>query len=185
MTALVYTATRRETGDQYVGITSQDLRQRWAAHCCQAKGVKTGRHFHNALRKYGENAFDVQVVAQLPTMQEAQIAERILIACVQPRYNCTAGGEGTVGWKAPESFRRACAERMRGTKWSLGHIHSPETRAKMRASARGKRKSEAHRAKIGQAHVGKKRSPEARKNMQRAQVLRRAAQKGLVQLWDV
>lgn len=183
MTALVYTATRRETGDHYVGITSQDLRQRWAAHCSQAKTVKTERHFHNALRKYGENAFDVQVVAQLPTIQEARIAERILIACTQPRYNVTAGGEGTVGWKAPATFRQACAERMRGNQYSLGCVPTPEARANMSAAGRGRPKSAEHRAKIGQAHVGMKRSAEARHNMRVAQILSHGTRKGLVELW--
>jgi group I intron endonuclease len=126
-------------------------------------------------------------------------------------YNLTEGGDGSFGFKHSEEFkqslrgrfvseetrqkmsrihkgktisaehRRAISEKLRGNKHLLGHIHSPETLAKLSAASTGRIPSEETRAKMSRlmkergvrpiltaesiekirvANTGKKRTPE-------------------------
>lgn len=167
MAVSVYMVTRRDTGDQYVGVTNRPA-ARWREHTSMAsRGSRT--RFHNALRKYGREAFTFRTVARLPTMQEALIAERILITLSHPRYNLTAGGEGAPGMKHTDVAKAKMSAARVGKTNCLGFKHTAETRRKMSEAARGKPKSAEHRAKIGAAHTGMKRSPGARVRMSAAQ----------------
>lgn len=144
MSVSVYTVTRRETGDQYVGI-SKNPAVRWKSHRWHARHGSAG-HFHRALAKYGPEAFDWVVVAVLPTLPEAQIAERILIAIEQPEYNMSAGGDGNWGY-VPNAETRA-----RMSAAHTGRKHPPraaECRALQSAHRKGKALTPEHRAAIG------------------------------------
>jgi group I intron endonuclease len=190
MSVSLYTVTRRETGEQYVGLSHNPVR-RWSQH---ETDVRRGSHtrFHNALRKYGINAFDWQIQAQLPSHPEAQIAERILIALLRPVYNLTLGGEGTLGLVASAETRRklsAAGKKRRDTEETkrrrsvalTGYKHSDETRANMRAAAIGKKVSPEARARMSAVKLGhpptgpKKHSDETRQKMREAHLRRWAS----------
>jgi hypothetical protein len=90
----VYYLTHLASGREYIGITSRKPSVRWAQHRLAVREGASTR-IARALRKYGCDAFSWQVIATLPTFQEAQIAERILVAVRRPVFNMTAGGDGT------------------------------------------------------------------------------------------
>lgn len=128
------------SGRGYVGFTARGADRRWLAH---VKDAKRGSKYplHRAIRKYGAESFARSLLERMTTGVGAKRAEQLWIKELGTfgpgGYNSTAGGEGVIGL-----------------------IHSPETRAKMSESSRGKKKSPEHRANMSAAALGKKHSPE-------------------------
>jgi len=140
-------------------------------------------YFQRVLAKYGRDAFDWEVVAELPTSQEAKVAERILIALSKPEYNLTAGGDGTWGCsKSPETRAKMSAsmrgaktpeglERIRAANRARAGIHlSKEHKAKLSVSikAAGNRPPQASTEELRARQLGKKASAETRAKMSAA-----------------
>lgn len=130
---IVYLVTNKINGKQYVGRTVKRLEQRWAGHCCAANKGST-LPLHNAIRKYGRNAFSLEVVAitrdavELSQL-EIQWIERTRSAI--EGYNLTTGGEGAIGYK-----------------------HTPEALAKMRSRLLGTKRSAEDCRKISEGQTG-------------------------------
>jgi group I intron endonuclease len=146
MPCSVYSITHRATGREYIGVTSRKPGDRWARHCLDAAKGR-GHRLHRALRKYGRDAFAFKIEAELPTQQEAWLAERIAVALRCPAFNLTRGGEGTPGW-----------------------THSAETRAKMSASLRASEKLKTANARSVAAKTGVPLTPEHRTALKAAHV---------------
>ncbi len=178
----VYTATNRESGQQYVGVSKDPVR-RWARHVRDAR-VGSPFRFHRALHKHGAEAFDFQVVAELPTDAEAKIAERVLIALMKPEYNLTAGGGGCSGLSRPDvaeinrrpEKRKAVSDAQRGRPKSAEHVEklrqlhtgrkrSPETCKRIGQAKLGMKHSDETRAKMSKAHAGRTMSAESREKI--------------------
>lgn len=131
-----------------------------------------GHVLHRALRKYGHAAFDWKVKAELPTLQEAQIAERILVAALQPAFNLTAGGDGTAGYSHSPETRAKISAALRASprlKAANARIAASKRGSKMSESQRAALRegwkhrppmTEATRAKLSAAHKGRRRTPE-------------------------
>lgn len=118
------------------------------------------------------------------TEKEAFETEGQLIAAIGradlgsgPLVNLTDGGEGTVGWIAPEDVRAKMSMARRGKKLTgqnllnvraclIARNANEEHRARISAGLIGRKKSPEHVAKISAAQRGKKKwSPEARAEM--------------------
>lgn len=162
MTNIVYQATLRGTDKYYVGITKKSLERRVSGHSADANRGSQN-HFHRALRKYGDENFEWQVRAVLPTQQESQIAEKILIALERPHYNSTAGGEGSIGYVPSVETRKKIS--IAGT----GRKQSAETIAKRIASTTGKKRTPEARARMSASAKGRRATPQALLNMSAAQ----------------
>ena len=79
---VVYQATNIMTGKKYIGLTRQGVDARWFGHCHSAihsQNHKSNSKFHRAIRKYGEDNFFVQVVAEADTGAELCRLEARLI----------------------------------------------------------------------------------------------------------
>ncbi len=175
----VYEATCQTNGSRYIGVTARGVKVRSKEHIRDSK-KGSPFHFHRAIAKHGAENFSFEVRASLPTMQEAKIAERILVALEQPKYNMTSGGEGTLGLSRPDSVVRGKARK--GVPLTSEHRlalkkarnarpakkHGPETRAKISTSNTGKVRTQETRDKLSTAKVGNQnakgsvRSPETR-----------------------
>lgn len=173
MVSHVYSVLQRDTRDEYVGVTSQSVDYRWRQHVTQARRRPKGR-LQREIRRVGEGMFDVKVRAELPTYEEAQIAERILIAIEQPSLNALLGGQGRLGVSthevSPEARQRIAAAQR-------GRIVTRETRQKLSDARRGQpgpRPSAETRAKLSAAQtgntkmLGRTHSPETKAKMRAA-----------------
>lgn len=148
---IVYCITNRQSGRRYVGITVSTVRVRWQAHLRSArKGVKTA--LYDAIRSYGRDAFDVEVIANLiPGLTRADLCEveRTVIAQEATKipngYNMTDGGDGGPNYH-PSAERIESAKRL---------LASPEVAAKRRAALRGRALSDEHKDKIRLGMIGK------------------------------
>jgi len=205
----LYVVTNKVNGKQYVGYTQRSPSVRWSQHRTHAKNGSTLR-FHRALRKYGAEAFEWQVVAQAATSKLAAEAERALIVQYRPEYNMTEGGDGG-GPRSTETCLKISAA-LKGKSKSAEHVaalrkpksaegranisaahlglkQSAETRAKRSAALKGNQNaagckhSEETRRKIALGNTGKTVSAETREKMSRARRLNDATKRGELQLW--
>lgn len=139
---LVYCAQNTLTGKRYIGITTVSLGARWRQHLGAAKGGKT-TPLHRAIRKYGAEAFVVEVIAELaPGTDRRELfqLERDLIASegtmAPAGYNVCPGGEGITSEGYPASVRE---------KLSRAKLGKPLTKLT------GRPLTTAHRAKLSAA----------------------------------
>lgn len=148
--ALVYRATCRTNGKHYVGMTTRTLARRVRQHVWEAESQKTEcRAFHAALRKYGEDGFVWEVLADGLTRDEAWAAEvrwiEEMCSMVPSGYNLLTGG------KTGRPTREVALRRMVSRK---GHVVSEETRERIAARLRGTRRPASVVAKMSAARTG-------------------------------
>ena len=120
-------------GKLYVGITQRTLDERWKSHLYAAQNDSSYR-FHQAIRKYGNDAFQGLILEESVPSEDISLEERKWIALLGTMnytlgYNMTCGGDG-----------------------ATGRIVSSETREKHRKSQLGKKASEETKAKMRESH---------------------------------
>ena len=139
--SIVYQATNLVNGKRYVGVTTQTLASRVSKHKSEAsKPISTCRLFHRGIRKYGFYSFRFRTLVVVPTIADAHEIERKAIAIWKPEYNITAGGEGTLGHiVSPEARAKIGAARVGKAAPNRGIPHTAATRAKIAAKATGRK----------------------------------------------
>lgn len=183
----VYAATNLLDEKYYIGKTF-DLNERWTNHKSSAR-KGSSCYFHRALNKYGAENFDLKILAETETEQEALDLERLWIILTgsykeEIGYNLTFGGDGVRPNEATRKKESAANKGRRKTEEEKEHLrrintgrrHSLESIAKMRIVQSGRVTSEETKAKQsavrkgrfgGENHpmYGKKHSEESRKKM--------------------
>ena len=107
----VYCHTCKINGKKYVGYTSNSLEKRWNSHVLSAK-KNSNLPFHKAIRKYGEENFDHDILDVVLSLESANQAEILWIDEKKSHvsndgYNCTIGGGGVVGYRHSDEQRYA------------------------------------------------------------------------------
>jgi group I intron endonuclease len=150
---LIYSAVNRETGKVYVGQTWESLRSRWVRH--KYKAVRGSisertscRHFYAAIRKYGTDRFELQILSVSATQKALDNLEKVWILLLRASdrecgYNLKLGG--SAGQHSAETRARmsrthkACPNsgvfKFGASSWMKGKHHSAESKAK---TSRGK-----------------------------------------------
>jgi group I intron endonuclease len=164
-TCSIYRLRNTVNGKSYVGQTWYSIYRRWNLHRHEAQGKSHCIKLVNALRKYGANAFEPELLTVAHTQEMADYWEAYFMKrfdSIQNGYNLReagANGRLSVETKAKMSARHK------------GKIIRPETRAKLRAFNLGKKKgprSAETIAKIAASNLGKKRSDETRAKLSAA-----------------
>jgi group I intron endonuclease len=145
---VIYLITNRNDGKYYIGKTIQPIIRRWNSHLKMARNGSLC-HLHAAVRKYGIDAFDIEVIAEAGNHEHLNNLETlwiIALRCYESEvgYNSTFGGEG--GRFNAEV--RAKLSRMRKGK-PTPQFQTPEARAKGNAALKGRKLSDEHRRNIG------------------------------------
>lgn len=114
-------------GKAYIGITSLSPRKRWR----NGKGYVNNLLFSRAIRKYGWENIEHEIVITGISRADACAVERILIRSYkadEPEhgYNLTSGGEKGATWSE--------ASRAKLSRTNSGRIVSEATRMKLRAN---------------------------------------------------
>jgi len=132
---IIYLLTNRANGKYYIGQTLQPLCKRLKQHVTDAERKRGPLQM--AIRKYGIDGFDVEILAQAQCVDDLNSLETlwILLTSATSRaigYNCTTGGLNHI--------------RTEDTRGKLRLIHtgrkqSPETIAKRVASLRGRKRT--------------------------------------------
>lgn len=131
---VIYQVTNRVNGKFYIGQTIMRINNRWSKHKGDARAGK-GWVMAAAIRKYGEDAFDVEVLSGHDSKEELNAEEYRLIQLLKPEYNSMGGGN------------------------ALGSP-SAEVKAKISAASKGRKITEAARERMRAAQKGKRHSPE-------------------------
>jgi group I intron endonuclease len=139
MYGIIYRVTNIVNGNIYIGQTKTALSKRWSKHCSDARSG-AGWVLAAAIRKHGKEAFVLDVVEECSDKTALNETEIAWIARLRPVYNSSAGGGG------------------------LGSP-SPEVRAKISASSRGRKISEQARKNMSAAQKGHAVSDETKKKI--------------------
>jgi group I intron endonuclease len=128
---IIYCATS-PSGKKYIGQTVKSLSKRMEGHRTDA-GRGKDYHFCRAIRKYGWDSFEWEVLYKDIPEDILDIAEMCAIYIYDTYdngYNCTSGGNNTFrGIKWDEERRKRFSENHH--KCWLGRKHTEETKVKM------------------------------------------------------
>lgn len=167
-------------GKVYIGITCQEAERRWK----NGAGYYYHKYFYSAIKKYGWNNIEHEVLFSNFTKEEACLMEKLLIGYYDSAnreygYNQTYGGEE--GVKFTEETRRKMSEaqtkerRKKMSEMMKGRHLSEETRRKLSEAQRGrtpwnkgKAMSEEAKRKNSEAQRGKVMSEEAKQKISKA-----------------
>lgn len=159
---IVYKHTNTQNGKIYVGITSADIDIRAGRN---GHRYKKNTLFYRAIKKYGWQAFEHEIIKSGLTFDEAaemEVATIMNLRSNNPEYgyNISSGGEsGHAGCSMSEEERECRSQKMRGTGnpyyGVFGEAHP----------AYGTRRSAEARSRIGFAHKGKTMSDAAKEKL--------------------
>jgi hypothetical protein len=82
---IIYLARNNVTGDEYIGATTRQLRDRWKQH--RKDKNKAGSPFHKALREYTATAFTIEQIASCLSLKDLGKLEQEIIQQRKPTYN--------------------------------------------------------------------------------------------------
>ena len=143
-------------GWSYIGTTCQEPEERWR----NGKGYSTQKKFYRAIKKYGWENFSHEILSINLTFEEANIKEKEFISLYDSKnngYNSDDGGLGSAGHTVSDEARNKISKRCKGRKLSEEH------KQKIGNANRGKlhgEMSDSHKQKLSLAHKGKKMSAE-------------------------
>jgi group I intron endonuclease len=166
----VYKFTNKTNGKIYIGKTN-DVERRKIEHLSKSK-TNENNHFYNAIKKYGFDNFDFEIVAEYEDEAVAYNMESYYIAQYQSNdkilgYNSTTGGEGLKG--ITEETRKKMSDngklKIGDKNGFFGKHHTILTKQKIsqantgNTSWLGKHHTDESINKISEANVGKRYSP--------------------------
>lgn len=137
--------TNKKNNKKYVGITKQLVPEnRWGSNGANYRG---STHFFSAIRKYGWDNFNHEIIAEGLSKQEACDMEKELIKRYQTQnrmygYNILEGGDTP---RMPQEVRDKISTGLMGNKNGLGKPCSKEKRKKISQAQKGKSLSAEHR----------------------------------------
>jgi len=103
----IYRATNKSNGKFYIGRCAGPVEEREYKHWWYATNKNANTPFPNALRKYGRENFEWDIVEEV-TSDTAGEREIYWIQKLQPQYNATLGGDGgRFGVPCPEHVKEA------------------------------------------------------------------------------
>lgn len=181
---IIYLVTNKVNGKQYIGQTVKDLGKRKSSHISRALYENDSVYFHRAIRKYGPENFDWEILDQCDDVEFLNKLEIFYIGYYNTfytGYNLTFGGNnGRGGLRHSVETRKKMSIAKIGEKhpW-LGRKHTEALKLKMSKSRMGKKnhfcgkhhsvetKRKISEAQLGEKHhmYGKHLSPETKKKL--------------------
>ena len=157
------------SGKRYIGITSKKPEKRWS----NGRGYRKETPFGKAIEKYKWENIQHNILFNDLTEKEAKWLENYLICYYwtfvgfkdSKGYNCTLGGEGTLGHIVNEEARTRMSEERKG---KPGRPHTEEEKRKISESHKGIHPTKEARTRMSEAQKGKHHTPETRKKMSEA-----------------
>lgn len=158
----VYCHINKINGKRYVGITSREVKKRWL----NGKGYQGNYHFNNAIKKYGWDNFEHQIIAENLTKEDAEKIEIKLIKewnlqDAKLGYNLADGGN-----VINDETKKKISKTLQGHKVSnetkqkismalKNRTVNPKVIDSLVAYRKGRLLSEEHKRKISESEKGK------------------------------
>jgi group I intron endonuclease len=146
--AFVYLHTNLQNGKVYVGQTWQSPVRRWGVQQSSAlQKTATSRYLNSAIRKYGWQNFEHQILAETENQARLDNLEKVWIILLQSRnakfgYNLQAGGSKG---RQSEETRKIISEYQK--------THENAGRFRLGTPPPNKGKIFRHRGSFGQGHA--------------------------------
>ena len=161
MSHYTYMVTNKINGKVYVGSHS------WKNEGIDKNYYGSGTAIKRAVKKYGKENFQVEVLYYYDTVEECRKDEERILTEYNVRdcphsYNLKNSAMGMSSEDVTEEFRKKMSQAMKRV------AASEEFRRKLSQANKGKTLSEEHKQKISQAHKGKTFSEEHRKKLSQA-----------------
>ncbi|MBP5462533.1 MAG: GIY-YIG nuclease family protein [Lachnospiraceae bacterium] len=178
----IYRITNTLNGKSYIGKTGMNFGDRWDSHRAKLNGgYHDNPHLQRAWDKYGQDAFEFEIVEEVSDLSLLNDLEKKYIERYRENnicYNILDGGDGgfLLGCHLSEETKRKIGEKNRVN--MTGRKASDETRQKMSQSQKQRYASwtEEDRAEFGrrmsERASGYKWSQEARENFKKLQQTR-------------
>lgn len=91
----IYLVTNKINNKKYVGKTEYSVERRWKEHISDSKKRRCEkRPLYNAIRKYGESNFLVQIIEKTEYTEEREKYWINIFDTYKKGYNATLGGDG-------------------------------------------------------------------------------------------
>lgn len=153
MSASIYLITNIVTRKTYVGMTTDNIHNRFSNHKSAARRGSECT-IHRAIRKYGDNVFTIELLESVEDQNDLPNREIHWIAKLRPEYNMTKGGETPVNGPLTESHRAAISRGMKGNpkvrEWKIGRRASESTKQKMSMSHKNRKRTPEEKAKLAE-----------------------------------
>ena len=166
MSNYTYMVTNKINGKVYVGSHS------WKGEGIDHNYFGSGTAITRAVKKYGKENFQVEVLYYYDTVEECRKDEERILTEYNVRdcphsYNCKNSAIGMTSEDMTDEIRQKLSQANKGKTISdetrqkisqtlKGKTFSDETRKKLSQANKGKTFSEEHRKKLSQAHKGKR-----------------------------
>lgn len=153
----IYKFTHLESGRSYIGQTVQEPNHRRLEHIAGSKRNPKSYHFHNALKKYGINAFSFEVIANASSLGELNFLEEKFVNqfdSIKNGFNIrNAGGNKLHSIESKQRMSEAqkkahARRRSEGKDGGWTRIDG--------GPMKGKKCSSEHKEKVGLGNKGKK-----------------------------
>jgi group I intron endonuclease len=152
----IYKWTHKETGKVYIGQSVQKPNRRRLEHISGARHTNKSYHFHNAIRVYGVEAFDWEVLDYADNVDHLNALEKKYIEeynSIEEGYNIRQGGDNKLhsedSKKRMSKAQKAAHARRRDNGGDGGW------KRRDGGPMKGKAFSEDHKRKVGLANKGK------------------------------
>lgn len=166
----IYIHKNKINGKIYIGQTCKTLNDRSK----KGEGYKHNKVFYLAIKEYGWENFEHQILEECDSIEEAYIKEKYYIKLFKSNqeefgYNMTTGG--SKGTKLNETSKKRISQSKIGDKNPMkNHIFSEEHREKLSKTLKGRKKSKEWVEKIMKNNnhktmLGKKHSKETKAKM--------------------
>ena len=145
----IYLITNTVNGKKYVGQTKGKVSRRWTNHKSSARRGQDN-YFYRAIRKYGEENFEVVTLEDWNTLEETNDAERWWIKILDTT-NSELGYNGLIGGHfqpSPDVGKRISEGKLKAFQ------EHPEERENIRQGKLGVHLSEEHKKAIADAQRG-------------------------------
>jgi group I intron endonuclease len=164
----IYQITNTVNGKIYIGKTINTIENRFKQHISRSHrqtATQSKTHLHNAMRKYGKEAFTItELESGFNSEDDLNESEIRYISELSPQYNMTEGGEGTSGF----TFTQSEEARKKISDAHKGNPKSEEHKRKISEALKGRKRSEKTKKKISEYRKGKSQSEETKKKIGKA-----------------
>lgn len=148
---LIYCATNKINGKKYIGQTTKSLEERRLSHIHDSK-YHDDRLFLRALRKYGIESFEWEILCECSSVEDMVRKEIEFIEkfdTYKSGYNAHRGGQYRT-----EDIIKKMSKTLSNT--LMGHKLSEETKRKISKSRKGYKYSDEAKEKMSASRTGKK-----------------------------
>lgn len=130
---IIYKATNNINGKVYIGLSTKTIWQRKSCHMSEMKrGRSSHLYFYRAIKKYGQDNFSWDILAETDSREKLKAMEKFYIAAysrITELYNMTNGGEfQVVKYVLSNEQRKAISDRTKN------RVVNEETKEKIRAA---------------------------------------------------